>query len=79
MCFLDAIYVVVEYTESYLVYVFLYLIVFDIFVYFRGSLLHNHVDLASEKGLTRLNLLFKLRREYGYIHSGINYLYLVVI
>ena len=60
-------------------FVFLYLIVFDIFVYFQGSLLHNHVDLASEKGLTRLNLLFKLRREYGYIQSGINYLYLVVI
>ena len=60
-------------------FIFLYLILFDIFVYFRGSLLHNHVDLVSEKGLTRLNLLFKLRREYGYIHSGINYLYLVVI
>ena len=60
-------------------FVFLYLIVFDIFVYFQGSLLHNHVDLVSEKGLTRLNLLFKLRREYGYIQSGINYLYLVVI
>ena len=65
--------------SSRISFIFLYLILFDIFVYFQGSLLHNHVDLASEKGLTRLNLLFKLRREYGYIHSDISYLYLVVI
>ena len=33
-----------------------------------SCVLYNHALVVSKKGLTRLNLLFKLRHEYDYFH-----------